>query len=92
MWEIKFQERSSKNHVIHKVNFMVITKVKRLMLPNILQSEQELHNYIIGILVELPVHQYQFYEYWVTFSFDMRVQRLATVIVCCVFGYIIIII
>ena len=24
---IKFQERSSKNHVIHKVNFMVITKV-----------------------------------------------------------------
>ena len=28
MWEIKFQERSSKNHVIHKVNFMVITKVK----------------------------------------------------------------
>ena len=43
MWEIKFQERSSKNHVIHKVNFMVITKVKRLMLPNILQSEQELH-------------------------------------------------
>ena len=43
MWEIKFQERSSKNHVIHKVNFMVITKVERLMLPNILQSEQELH-------------------------------------------------
>ena len=25
MWMIKFQERSSKNHVIHKVNFMVIT-------------------------------------------------------------------
>ena len=43
MWEIKFQERSSKNHVIHKVNFMVITKVNRLLLPNILQSEQELH-------------------------------------------------
>ena len=43
MWVIKFQERSSKNHVIHKVNFMVITKVNRLMLPNILQSEQELH-------------------------------------------------
>ncbi len=43
MWEIKFQERSSKNHVIHKVNFMVITKVERLMLPNILQSVQELH-------------------------------------------------
>ncbi len=42
-WEIKLQERSSKNHVIHKVNFMVITKVNRLMLPNILQSEQELH-------------------------------------------------
>ena len=33
----------SKNHVIHKVNFMVLRKVKRLMLPNILQSEQELH-------------------------------------------------
>ena len=44
MWEIKFQERSSKNHVIHKVNFMAITKVNRLMLPNILQSEHELHN------------------------------------------------
>ena len=43
MWETKFQERSSKNHVIHKVNFMVITKVKRLVLPNMLQSEQELH-------------------------------------------------
>ena len=43
IWEIKFQERSSKNHVIHKVNFMVITKVERLMLPNIIQSEQELH-------------------------------------------------
>ena len=43
MWVIKFQERSSRNHVIHKVNFMVITKVKRLMLPNILQSEQEWH-------------------------------------------------
>ena len=43
MWEIKFQERSSKNHVIHKVNFMITTKVKRLMLPNILQSEQEWH-------------------------------------------------
>ncbi len=43
MWEIKFQERSSKNRVIHKVNFMVIAKVERLMLPNILQSEQELH-------------------------------------------------
>ena len=41
MWMIKFQERSSKNHVIHKVNFMVITKVIRLMLPNIVQSEQE---------------------------------------------------
>ena len=41
MWEIKFQERSSKNHVIHKVNFMVITKVIKLMLPNIVQSEQE---------------------------------------------------
>ena len=40
MWEIKFQERSSKNPVIHKVNFMVITKVERLMLPNILKSEQ----------------------------------------------------
>ena len=65
MWEIKFQERSSKNHVIHKVNVMVITKVKRLMLPNILQSEQELH--IFGILVK-PVLQYQFYEYWVTRS------------------------
>ena len=47
MWEITFQERSSKNHVIHKVNFMVITKVERLMLPNILQSEQELH---IGLM------------------------------------------
>ena len=43
MWEIKFQERSSKNRVIHKVNVMVITKVERLMLPNILQSEQVLH-------------------------------------------------
>ena len=43
MWEIKFQERSSKNHVIHKVSFMVVTKVKRLMLPNIIQSVQELH-------------------------------------------------
>ena len=43
MWEIKFLERSSKNHLIHKVNFMVITKVKRLMLPNILQSETEFH-------------------------------------------------
>ena len=43
MWEIKFQERLSKNHVIHKVNFMVITKVKRFMLQNIIQSEQELH-------------------------------------------------
>ena len=32
MWMIKFQERSSKSHVIHKVNFMVITKVNRLML------------------------------------------------------------
>ena len=41
MGMIKFQERSYKNHVIHKVNFMVITKVKRLMLLNILQSEQE---------------------------------------------------
>ena len=41
MWMIKFQERSSKNHVIHKVNFMVITKVIRLMLPNIVQSEHE---------------------------------------------------
>ena len=36
---IKFQERSSKNHMIHKVNFMVITKVIRLMFPNIVQSE-----------------------------------------------------
>ncbi len=47
MWEIKFKERSFLNyllnHVIYKVNFMVITRVKRLMLPNILQSEQELH-------------------------------------------------
>ena len=43
MCEIKFQERSSKNRVIHKVYFMVITKVERLMLPNILQSEQVLH-------------------------------------------------
>ena len=74
MWMIKFQERSSKNHVIHKVNFMVITKVIRLMLPNILQSEHD----IFGILVKLPVHQYQFYEYWVTHSGDMRFQRLAT--------------
>ena len=41
MWMIKFQERSSKNHMIHKVNFMVITKVIRLMFPNIVQSEQE---------------------------------------------------
>ena len=41
MWMIKFQERSSKNHVIHKVNFMVITKVIRLMFPNIVQSGQE---------------------------------------------------
>ena len=41
MWMIKFQERSSKNHVIHKVNFMVIIKVIRLMFPNIVQSEQE---------------------------------------------------
>ena len=75
MWEIKFQERSSKNHAIHKVNFMVIIKVNRLMLQNILQSEQELH---IGILVKLPVRQYQFYEYWATRSRDMKVQRLAT--------------
>ena len=36
-----FQERSSEKHVIHKVNFIVITKVIRLMLPNIVQSEQE---------------------------------------------------
>ena len=64
MREFKFQERSSKKYVIHKVNFMVITKVERLMLPNILQSEQEL----FGILVKLPVHQYQFYEYWDTRS------------------------
>ena len=41
MWINKFQERSSKIHVIHKVNFMVITKVIRLMLPKIVQSEQE---------------------------------------------------
>ena len=41
MWMIKFKERSSKNHVIHKVNFMVITKVIRLMFPNIVQSGQE---------------------------------------------------
>ena len=46
MWEIKFQESSSKNHVIHKVNFMVITKVERLMLPNILQSEQTRITYL----------------------------------------------
>ena len=43
MWMMKSQEKSSKNHVIHKVNFMVITKVIRLMLPNIVQSEQEWH-------------------------------------------------
>ena len=41
MLMIKFQERSSRNHVIHKVNFMVKTKVKRLMLQNIVQSEKE---------------------------------------------------
>ena len=41
---IKFQERSSKNHVIH-VNFI---HVIRLMLPNILQSCQ------------IAVHQYSF--------------------------------
>ena len=70
MWMIKFQERSYKNHVIHKVNVMVITKVKRLMLPNIL--------HLNWILVKLPVNQYQFNEYWVTRSWDMRVQRLAT--------------
>jgi len=40
MSEIKFQERSSQGHVIHTVNFNVITKVKRSMYPNILQSEQ----------------------------------------------------
>ena len=64
MWMIKFQERSSKNQVIHKVNFMVITKV-RLMLPTLSNLNK---NDIFGILVKLPVHQYQFYEYWVTHS------------------------
>ena len=78
MWEITFQERSSKNNVIHKFNAMVITKVNRLMLQKILQSEQELHIWN-SILVRLPVHQYQFYEYCVTRSCDMRIQRLATV-------------
>ena len=40
MWEVKFQERSSQGRVIHKVNFNAVTKVQRLMYPNILQSEQ----------------------------------------------------
>ena len=33
---------------------------------------------MFGILVKLSVHQYQFYDYWVTRSLDMTVQRLAT--------------
>ena len=56
---IKFQEGSFKNHVIHKVNFMVIT------FSNLNKND------IFGILVKLPVHQYQFYEYWVTHSSDL---------------------
>ena len=62
---IKFQERSSKNHVIHKVNVMVITKVIRLIFPKLSHLNK---NDIFGILVKLPVHQYQLYEYWVTHS------------------------
>ena len=56
MWMIKFQERSSKNHVIHKVNFMVITKVKRLMLPNILQSELVRMTYLESLSNCLPIN------------------------------------
>ena len=61
MWEIKFQERSSQGRVIHKVNFKVITKVKRSAYPTFSDLN---NNGRFGILVKLPFQQYQFYEDW----------------------------
>ena len=49
MWEIKFRGSSSQGHVIHKVNFKVIEKVKRSMHSNMFQSR----NYVMTDLDSL---------------------------------------